>query len=376
MTTGLIPRINRKFSASDALIALKALFKKRSEFQNESNRFHLNHARTGIRLALSSLNLKPGSKVGVVCLNCRSVMHSVHQANLQIEFIDLTDNFTIDLDDLAKKKENLSALIVTHLFGIPNNVSTIRNLCPGIPIIEDCAHAYLSQINGKKAGNEGDYSVFSYGPGKFPSLTGGGVLQVNSPDYLFKIVELYNSLPYKSIITELKAIGLNILANFLYKPFLCKHFTRPVQKLTVKSKEKQSFSWSESKFLKSGFSLFTYYRNNMDSLLERQVQNTTIISKYLTDCSENTYIPAYPQNIKANYFMFPVLADNPEDVSAGLLKRGIESGPHFSKAIAWAQMYGYIKGNCPNSERILKSLVVIPCHYNIPGRKLKKLLES
>ena len=54
----------------------------------------------------------------------------------------MDDDLRIDKGDLKRKSSQLSALIVTHLFGIVNDVCAIKKEFPQLVIIEDCAHAY------------------------------------------------------------------------------------------------------------------------------------------------------------------------------------------------------------------------------------------
>ena len=166
------PRLDVHFSCR-----MKRVFLFGRPYLPVENEFLLNHARSGILLALQALKLAPQSKVGVMAYNCHTVFNAVAQADCIPVFLDVTDGMTIDVEDLNKKVSGLSALVVTHLFGIQNDVALIRTKYPHLPIIEDCAHAYgITDI-------QGDFAVFSIGQGKLPSLGDGGILQ-GSPRFL------------------------------------------------------------------------------------------------------------------------------------------------------------------------------------------------
>ena len=66
-----------------------------------------------------------------------------------------------------------------------------------------------------------------------------------------------------------------------------------------------------------------------------------------------------------NYFMFPVMVDNREELIAKYLERGIELGAHFSKSIIWATEFGYVSGECPNAEKVCKQILTLPTYYKV-----------
>ncbi|MCS6978113.1 MAG: DegT/DnrJ/EryC1/StrS family aminotransferase, partial [Gemmatales bacterium] len=84
------------------------------------------------------------------------------------------------------------AIIVTHLFGNPCSMAEILNLAQrtGIPIIEDCAQAYLAQVNGKYVGTLGTLGCFSLQQGKHITCGEGGLVVTND-DKLARHVYLF-----------------------------------------------------------------------------------------------------------------------------------------------------------------------------------------
>jgi dTDP-4-amino-4,6-dideoxygalactose transaminase len=74
--------------------------------------------------------------------------------------------------------ERTRAIIVTHLFGNPCEMSEIMELSRSrdIPVIEDCAQAFLSEHDGQKVGTIGAIGCFSLQQGKHITTGEGGIV--------------------------------------------------------------------------------------------------------------------------------------------------------------------------------------------------------
>ena len=77
--------------------------------------------------------------------------------------------------------EKTKAIIVTHLFGNPCDMAPIQELAKkhGIPVIEDCAQAFLSTYREQYVGTIGDIGCFSLQQGKHITTGEGGIVVTN-----------------------------------------------------------------------------------------------------------------------------------------------------------------------------------------------------
>jgi perosamine synthetase len=80
--------------------------------------------------------------------------------------------------------ERTRAIVVTHLFGNPCRMGAIMDLARahGIPVIEDCAQAFLSRWEDAPVGTIGDIGCFSLQQGKHITTGEGGLVTANRPD--------------------------------------------------------------------------------------------------------------------------------------------------------------------------------------------------
>jgi perosamine synthetase len=86
------------------------------------------------------------------------------------------------------------AIIVTHLFGNPCEMDAINSLAAskGIPVIEDCAQAFLAKSQGKVIGTCGTISCFSLQQGKHITTGEGGIVATDNPELARKMFLFIN----------------------------------------------------------------------------------------------------------------------------------------------------------------------------------------
>jgi dTDP-4-amino-4,6-dideoxygalactose transaminase len=185
----MIPRLNISFSLKN-----QRAFWFGDEYASREGEYLLNHARSGIVMALRAA-LPEGGRVGVVAYNCHTVANAVVESGCTPVFVDVTEDLHVDVQHLDGLQ--LDAIVLTNLFGIHNDIAAVRQALGDAPIIVDNAHGY-----GLPA--EGDFCVYSINQGKFPSLGEGGLLMVNNPQYQAAIDAQYADLKGCSMPQEAK----------------------------------------------------------------------------------------------------------------------------------------------------------------------------
>lgn len=277
-------------------------------------------------------------------------MNAVAQSGCKPLFIDVTDNLTLDWEDLGRKEKHLAALVVTHLFGVPNDVERIKSIYPDLIVIEDCAHAF------GKDGSSGDFSTYSVGQGKLPSIGDGGILRVNNEIYVDSVSEIYNSLPDYSFSQRCKLFNKLWLKSILYKQTLYGSLTLPVKK---KRNYVKGVSVVIPLKMCSGISaIFAAKKKTVESQIAKRKENARRITAHLPD-GVNKVI------IGENAFMLVLSCDSVEKVKHYFYEKGIEAETHFAFSFQWAREHGYILGDCPNAEILLNHLLMVPLYFHL-----------
>ncbi len=98
----------------------------------------------------------------------------------RVSFVDvdlMTGNVTPESLEKAITEKS-KAFILTHLYGLPAEVDTIKAVCErhNIFLIEDCCQALGAIYRGKRVGSYGDLSAFSFAHSKQISCEVGGAI--------------------------------------------------------------------------------------------------------------------------------------------------------------------------------------------------------
>lgn len=170
--------------------------------------------RGGLYYLLKSL---PEKKVFIPAYTCWVVKEACVLAQKEVHFVDINlEDYGMNLEDLDRKLEPNSILILTHQFGIPSFYTmNILQLARerGVRIIEDNAASFGSGIKGKKTGTFGEASIISMEYSKVLTAGKGGAI-------IFHNRELYNRvlkiLQEETVIPPLTT-QLTVLAFLLFR---------------------------------------------------------------------------------------------------------------------------------------------------------------
>ena len=378
MSYKLISRFKYNYSISDLFFAFSHIKKTadKSPLENyfgTKSIYFTNYARTGLILLLKSISNGNKLKIGVQPYTCHTIFQAIKNSGCEPLFIDINNNFTLDLVSLRKNIENIDILIVTHTFGIPADIYKVKQLAHNKIIIEDCAHSLFSEYKGKPTGTFGDASIFSFGYGKYPSIGPGGFTIISNQDLIPGFEKHFNKLLCPSFFDEYKNILKNIIYSLAFRRYIYGFLTYPVGKKLDKKldfigkytvEEKKAFNSNVNILLKN-FELYKkrnkQQRTNGLYVLGKLIKYTNIIEGH---------------ERKFNYYIFPLLHHKRDSVVSMLLKNGIESGKHFALSIEWAREFGYKNGACPIAERIAKQIFTIPVHYSLKQRIIQEIADK
>ena len=140
----------------------------------------VNAGTSAIQLALRLANVGYGDEVISSPMTCTATNMPILAAGAKIVWADVDkETGLIDPKSIEEKiTKKTKAIIMVHFGGIPCQIDEINRIAReyGIKTIEDAAHAFGSEYNGKKIGNHSDFVIFSFQAIKHITTIDGGLL--------------------------------------------------------------------------------------------------------------------------------------------------------------------------------------------------------
>jgi len=138
-----------------------------------------NTGTSSLSSAYFGLNLKRGDEVICPIFTFIATVTPLLRLGCIPVFADCDGHGRIETSNLKKLlTKNTKALVITHMWGVPNDMETIVNFCKenNLKLVEDASHAHLTKHKGKYLGTFGDVGCFSLGAKKIISGGEGGLL--------------------------------------------------------------------------------------------------------------------------------------------------------------------------------------------------------
>jgi len=177
-----------------------------------------------LHLGLRALGVGPGDEVISVPNTYVATVFAITYTGATPVFVDV-DPLTANMDPLEVAPaltERTKAIVPVHMYGQCVDVDAIRAAAPGVPILEDAAHAHGATYHGRKAGSLGELAEFSFYPSKILGALGdGGMLTTSDPELDARVRQLrymgqrgvkheHLVLGYQERLDELQAAFLRV----------------------------------------------------------------------------------------------------------------------------------------------------------------------
>jgi len=349
--------------------------------------FTFDSARSAFYVYLKSLDLLPKSEVILPAFSCMVVANAVLWAGLKPVFVDCNENdFNYDLADLKKKLTSRTRVIlIQHTFGFPEDIAEVRTMAgKSVIIVEDLAHSLGGNSALGKLGTLADAAILTFGIEKVISGVRGGMVivrdnkiaeelaltQEESPAFPFSktIVALLNPILWY-LFTPSYYFGIGkftlgrMLVALAHKLGLFGNMIEPCEYRACKP------DWLPSRMSPALAALALNQYRKLDRMNAHRVE---IAKLYLQELNKN-----YPANDV--YLRFPLLLKNRKQAVLKTKEHGIVLGDWY-KSILYApdsslQTLQYVKGSCPNAERLADQIVNLPTHINVSTQDARRVVK-
>ncbi|GAB5436483.1 DegT/DnrJ/EryC1/StrS family aminotransferase [Falsiruegeria mediterranea] len=166
--------------------------------------------------AMRAVGVQPGDAVLTNAFTLAPVPGAIASVNARPVFVGVTEELTIDLDDLAAKADQAKVLLLSHMRGHLCDMDRLMEICDnaGITVIEDCAHTMGAAWRGVPSGRQGAFGCYSCQTYKHVNSGEGGLLITDDEELAAKAVMLSGS--YMLYERHLAAPGPDVFERIKY----------------------------------------------------------------------------------------------------------------------------------------------------------------
>ncbi|MFA3917552.1 DegT/DnrJ/EryC1/StrS family aminotransferase [Ruegeria hyattellae] len=145
--------------------------------------------------ALRALGVKPGDRVLSNAFTLAPVPGAIASVGAIPEFVGVTEDLTIDLDDLAAKLDRAKVLLLSHMRGHICDMDRLMAMCDAaqVTVIEDCAHTMGASWRDVSSGRHGAMGCYSCQTYKHVNSGEGGLLVTDDEELAARAVMLSGS---------------------------------------------------------------------------------------------------------------------------------------------------------------------------------------
>lgn len=162
----------------------------------------VSNATSALHLSLKALGIGKGDEVIVPDMTFVATANSVLLSGATPVLADVDDDLNLSVESIERSvTKKTKAILPVHFAGRACNIKKMKKTADsfGLALIEDCAHAIGTKLNGRHVGTFGDVGCFSFYPTKNITTLEGGMVITQSQ----KIAEYVKSLRNHGITKSL-----------------------------------------------------------------------------------------------------------------------------------------------------------------------------
>jgi len=316
--------------------------------------YSFNWGRNGLYALFKSI---PFKTIHFPAFTCPVLTEAALAANKKVILLEVgLDTFNLDFQKLPAK--NPECLVAVHTFGNPINIGLLRKRYPKTYIIEDCAHAIFTKINGKPVGSSGDAILFSLY--KQTANLNGAILLTKKPLRLEQKEESLTAFWPRIIF---KSEGWHhLLINYLRRRY-------------IDTLEDRSFSSERT----SSFLVNNLFSLGMDKLTEEREERQRVADWYFEAVNNSPYLQSQRPAEKSNpsFYQFvvrlnPKYASIRDQVVRNLRRKNVFLDRLWYSAPITERRFASFQKKCPEALLLAQSVISLPTN---PGLRKKDVIS-
>ena len=298
----------------------------------------------GMHLIWFTLGLGPGDEVIVPAQTHTATAHAVELTGARAVFVEVErDTGNIDIAAFeAAITPRTKGVAPVHFLGMPVDMTRLVEIARrhNLFVLEDCALAFGTRIDGTHAGLFGDAGVFSFYPVKHITTAEGGMI-ITRDAQLAASLKLRKAFGVDRSHAERKVPGTyDVVAlgfNYRMSEIHCALGIEQVKKLP--------------------------------RFLEQRSRNYSVLSKALADIPGVSQLKSTAGRFLSSYYCLSVILDERlaprrADIVARLNSAGVGTSVYYPQPVPrmtyYRERYGWRDGSFPNAARISDCSIALP----------------
>lgn len=333
-------------------------------------------ARAALFTAIQAIGLKPRARVGVPLYCCSVVFKAIEAAGCTPRFLDVEPGtFCLSATDLKEKKSQIDAVIAVHMYGNVCDVPKLREVAPGLPVIEDCALSLGSKLGNRMTGSLGDIAVLSFRSGKYLSVGEGGAIFSQNVNVRSEAAKRTSKLPVPGPMEEFVHMARTCLRSSLR--------SRPLYGLVGYAlweayNQRAQFSAKSpiamSQIFQTDLELTTKRLAGLDTMIGAQRSNADYFLHNLR--VDSSTLCHEPTGAFYNRYQFPLTLPSQSDrdfLAAYLHRKQIDTAKPLDDVVEVARTYYGYNGDCSVAEKLSKQVLIIPSYHSMKKREIERI---
>ncbi len=327
---------------------------------------------TALELATAAIGLKEGDEVITTPITFIATSLPLLKRNVKVVFADIDpQTFNIGPNEIEKHiTERTRAIYVVHYAGLSADMDSILSLAKkyNLRVVEDAAHASGAEYRGKKVGNIGDITCFSFQSLKNMTTLGDGGMVTTNDEQLDEKIRLLKTFNIKPLPGRVKKYGHRDKEIPFYWDVVC-----------VGDEVGLNYRMSE---VESAVGLVQLRK--LDRLNARRIEIAQRLNSAFADNPALT-VPYSPEECKHVYHLYTLLVDEQvigsKDRFMEILDKeyGIDVWTQYCPNYLYTiyRSRGYQRGLCPIAERIFfESLVNLPIYPTLTDKQVEYMINA
>jgi aminotransferase EvaB len=293
-----------------------------------------------LELALRAAGVGRGDAVATVANAGYYSCTALSAIGAQPVFVDVDETLTMSPSSLAAAMDDVSAVVVTHLYGRLAAIDSIVALADryAVPVIEDCAQAHGAGKSGRRAGSFGAAGCFSFYPTKNLGALGDAGAVVTSDAALAERLRALRQYGWSTKYRIEHAGGRNTRLDELQAAFL-------------RIKLPRLASWNDER----------------RTIARRYCEGLRGLELALPEFENDEYVS----------HLFVIRARDRDGLRASLMRQGIETDVHYPIP-DHAQPVGVRSSpfSLPVTEAACREVLTLPCFPGLAPDQVDRVIDA